>query len=42
MFIHTNNEEVIELPTDHNRVPSLHLCSTRHIVSLNYVDKKRV
>jgi len=25
MFIQTNREEVIELPTDHSGVPSLHV-----------------
>jgi len=33
MFIHTNHEEVIELPTDRNGVPSLHVCPTRQIAS---------
>jgi len=27
MFIHTNHEEVIRLPTEHNGVPQLHVGS---------------
>jgi len=28
MFIHTNRKEAIQFPTDHNGVPSFHVCPT--------------
>jgi len=41
MFIHTNHEEVIELPTDHDGIPSLHVCHTRHIVLVYEVEETK-
>jgi len=39
-FIHTNCEEVIDLPMDHNKVPFPHVCPTRHILSPNELKKQ--
>jgi len=43
MFIHTNHEEIIQLPIDHNHgVPQLQICPTRHIASPNEVEEAEV
>jgi len=39
-FIHTNCEEVIDLPTDHNKVLFPHVCPTRHMLSPNELKKQ--
>jgi len=39
MLTHTNHEVMIELVTDDNGVPPLHLCPTRHIASWCSVTK---
>jgi len=41
-FIHTNHEDVIQLPMDHNGVPQLHVCPTKHIASPNEVELAKV
>jgi len=38
MFI-KNCEEVIQIPMDHNGIPSLHVSPTRHIASPNEVEE---
>jgi len=42
MFIHKNHEDVIQLSTDHNGVPQLHACLTKHIASPNGVEWTKV
>jgi len=42
MFIHTNREEVTQLPKDHNGVPQLHVCPSRYIPSPNGVEEAKV
>jgi len=38
--IHTNCEEVIDLPTDHNEVLFPHVCPTRHTLSPTELKKQ--
>jgi len=41
MFIHTNCEEAIQLPMDHNGAPQLHMSHSAHSI-LNEVEEARV
>jgi len=38
MFSQKNYEDVIQLPMNHNGIPQLHVCPTRHTASPNDVE----